>query len=403
MSKPVSDIPCPKGFLFSAASAAIKKPGRPDIALIYSEKDAVCSAVFTTNRFKGNPVKLCIERIKSGKGRAIVVNSGNSNDATGRRGLKDAYEMASIAAKNLGVGEHLVYVSSTGVIGVPLPMERIRPKIVEIAKSVGAGGVSPSAEDVARAIMTTDTYPKIAWRKVRAGGKTGTLLGMCKGAGMIAPNMATMLCFIMTDISINRAALDKALREAVNISFNRITVDGDRSPSDTAFVMANGMLGNKTITPASRDYKSFKKALSELTYELSRMIVRDGEGASKVIEVEVKGAKTEADALKGAFAVANSNLVKTAVYGNDVNWGRVITALGYSGMEMVEEKVDKYFGKAKIASRGVATGRHAEALKELKKKEVRISADLHIGKGRASVLTCDLTEEYVKVNAEYTT
>lgn len=399
MDNRVSDIPAPKGFTFSVAEAAIKKPGRPDIALIYSEKEAACSAVFTTNKIKGNPVKLCLERIKSGKGKAIVVNSGNSNDATGRKGLMDAYEMASIAAKGLGIGEDLVYVSSTGVIGVPLPMDRIRPKIKELTKMVGRASVN----DIARAIMTTDTYPKVAYRRLRAGGKTGTVLGICKGSGMIAPNMATMLSFIMTDIAITRTALDKALKEAVNLSFNRITVDGDMSPSDTAFVMANGALGNKTVTPASADFAAFKKALSGLTYELSKMIVRDGEGASKVIEVVVKGARSESDALKGAFAVADSSLVKTAVYGNDVNWGRIITALGYSGMDIIEEQTDIYIGKAKIASKGLATGRHDEALKELKKKEVRITADLHLGKGRASVLTCDLTEDYIKINAEYTT
>ncbi|MDP2168216.1 MAG: bifunctional glutamate N-acetyltransferase/amino-acid acetyltransferase ArgJ [Thermodesulfovibrionales bacterium] len=403
MPEKTPDIPLPLGFLFSTAEAAIKKPAkgskRKDMALIYSEADAVCSAAFTTNKVKGAPVKLGIERIKSGKARAVVINSGNSNVSTGKRGMGDAREMAALAARHLGIPEHLVHVSSTGVIGVPLPMQRIRPRIAEMARSIG----SASALDAAGAIMTTDTFPKVAARRLKIGGRTGTILGICKGAGMIAPKMATMLCFIMTDIAVKRSALDRAFKEAVGCSFNRITIDGDMSTSDTAIVMANGMLGNKEITASSSHYSRFKKALSGLAYELSKMIARDGEGATKLIEVEVRGARTEADALRGAFTIANSLLVKTAVYGNDANWGRIMAALGRAGIDMSEEKTDIYFGKVRIVSRGVSTGKYDKAGEALRQKEVKITADLNMGRHKASVLTCDITEGYIRVNAEYRT
>lgn len=393
----------PKGFLFSATMAGIKhpdkKPDRLDMAIIYSEVDAVTAGVFTTNKVKGAPVRLCMERIKYGRGRAIVANSGNSNNATGARGLKDAREMASIAAKALGISETLVYVASTGVIGVPLPMKRIRPAVLKTARMVGRS----SPIDVARAIMTTDTYPKVFSKRLKIGGKIGSILGIAKGAGMIAPKMATMLCFVLTDFALNKNALRNALKESVERSFNRITIDGDMSPSDTVIVMANGMAENQPISADSRDYSLFKKALGDVLYNLSKMIVMDGEGATKFIEVEVKGAKTEDDALKAAFSVANSCLVKTAIYGGDVNWGRVMTALGYSGAKMAENKMDIYFGKIKLLNKGVFTGREKQAEKELKNKALKITANLHMGKAKATVLTCDLTEQYVRINAHYRT
>lgn len=391
----------PKGFLFSTASAEVKKVGliRKDIAIIYSQAPSIFAGSFTTNKIKGAPVKLCIERIKSQKGNAIIVNSGNSNVATGAQGMKDAHEMTALTAKGLGLKESDVYAASTGVIGVPLPMDRIRPKIAQMSGNIGKSTVM----DVAQAIMTTDTFAKVVSKKVKIGGKSGTITGIAKGAGMIAPNMATLLCFVMTDLAVDRPALKKSLQGAVEVSFNRITIDGDMSTSDTAIVMANGLAGNANITTKSEDYKIFDKALKAVLYELSSMIASDGEGATKLIEVEVKGAKSADDAKKAALAIANSNLVKTAIYGADVNWGRVICALGYSGAELVEEKVEISFGKVKVASKGMTTGRDEKAISELKKKNVLISVNLNLGTYADKVLSCDFTEEYVKINAEYKT
>ncbi|MBI5188102.1 MAG: bifunctional ornithine acetyltransferase/N-acetylglutamate synthase, partial [Nitrospirae bacterium] len=250
---------------------------------------------------------------------------------------------------------------------------------------------------------TTDTFPKIVRKKVKIGNEMGIIVGICKGAGMICPDMATMLCFIMTDMAVEQKTLAKALKDVVKKSFNRITIDGDMSTNDTALIMANGMLGNPQITEKSESYTAFKKALYEVTDELSRLIVKDGEGATKFIEIEVKGARSEADAEKAAFAVANSNLVKTAIYGNDANWGRIMAALGCSGIEIKEEKIDIYFGKVKIANKGMPTEKDKEANEVLKGKDIKIIIDLHLGRSSAKVLTCDLTEGYIRVNAEYRT
>jgi len=398
MSKLI-DIKPPEGFLFSTAEAAIKKPGRKDLALIYSEVEANISGAFTTNKIKAAPVKLDIKKIRSGKGQAILINSGNANACTGRKGIQDAVDMARLVANSLNIKPSLVYVCSTGVIGTPMPMERIRPKITEIINNLGMSTI----EDVAEAIMTTDTFPKIVKKKVKIGSKIGSIVGICKGAGMIWPHMATMLCFIMTDAAADQKTLDKALNDAIKSSFNRITVDGDRSTNDTVLIMANGMIGNPKITEKSESYIAFKKALCEITSELSRLIVKDGEGATKFIEIEVKGARSKADAEKAAFSVANSNLVKTAIHGGDANWGRIMTALGYSGIEVKEEKIDIYFGKVKVASKGLTTGKDKETIRVLKGKDVKIVIDLHLGRSSAKVLTCDLTEEYIKVNAAYRT
>lgn len=389
----------PKGFLFSTADAAIKKHGRKDIALIFSEVEANIAGTFTTNKVKAAPVKLNMKKIKSGRGQVIIVNSGNANACNGKRGMQDATEMVSLVAAGLKVKQSLVYVCSTGVIGSPMPMERIRPKISELISNLG----NSTLDDVAAAIMTTDTFPKIVKKKVKIDNKIGIIAGICKGAGMICPNMATMLCFMITDIAVEKSTLDKALKDSVKRSFNRITVDGDRSTNDTALIIANGMLGNPEITEKSGYYKAFKKALDEVTYELSKLIVRDGEGATKFIEINVKGAKNEADAEKGAFAVANSKLVKTAIYGNDANWGRIMAALGYSGIEIKEEKTDIYFGKVKVVDKGTTTGKDKEATAVLKEGDIKITVALHLGRATAKVLTCDLTEEYIRVNAEYRT
>jgi glutamate N-acetyltransferase/amino-acid N-acetyltransferase len=389
----------PKGFLFSTVEAAIKKPGRKDLALIYSEAEANTAGMFTSNKVKAAPVKLDMKKIRTGRGQAIIVNSGNANACTGKKGMEDAVEMTRLVAHRLKMKSSLVYACSTGVIGTPMPMDRIRAKISGLMENFGKSAI----EDVAAAIMTTDTFPKILRKKVRIGSKVGNIAGICKGAGMICPHMATMLCFIMTDISVNQQTLNRALKDSVKKSFNRITIDGDMSTNDTVLIMANGMIGNEELSERSEAYAAFKKSLDEITYGLSRLIALDGEGATKLVEIELKGAKSEADAEKAAFAVANSNLVKTAIYGNDSNWGRIMAAIGYSGIDMKEEKVDIYFGRVKAVDKGLTTGRDTEAAKVLKGKNIKIVIDLHLGKYAAKVLTCDMTEEYIKVNATYRT
>jgi glutamate N-acetyltransferase/amino-acid N-acetyltransferase len=389
----------PKGFLFSTSEAAIKKPGRKDLGLIYSQVEANMAGTFTTNKVKAAPVMLDMRRIKSGKGRAILVNSGNANACMGERGMEDALLMTDLVASGLRITPSAVYVCSTGVIGTPMPMDRIQAKIPELVSSIGRSTVG----DIAQAMMTTDTFPKIVKKRVKVGNRTGSIAGICKGAGMICPHMATMLCFVITDIAVSQKTLDRTLRDAVKLSFNRLTVDGDMSTNDTVLLMANGILGNPEITEKSGSFAGFKKALVDILYELSKMIAQDGEGATKLIEITVRGAKSERDAEKAAFAVANSNLVKTAIYGNDANWGRIMAALGYSGADIREEKVDISFGKVKVVHKGLTTGNDREAGSVLRGKQVGILIDLHIGKASAHVLTCDMTEEYIRVNADYRT
>ncbi len=389
----------PQGFFFSITEAAIKKPGRKDLALIFSEVESSIAGTFTTNTVKAAPVQLCMQKIKSGIGQAIIVNSGNANACTGKMGMKDARDMVSAASKQLSISTGLTYVCSTGVIGTPMPMQRILPAIGPLTGGLG----NASFDDIAKAIMTTDTFPKIAARQIRIQGKQGTIAGICKGAGMIAPNMATMLCFILTDIAIEKKTLHAALKSAVGKSFNRITIDGDMSTNDTALIMANGVLGNKPLTKNSSEFSAFQKALNELTYELSKLIVKDGEGATKLVEVVVRNAKSEKDAQQAAMAIANSSLVKTAIYGNDANWGRIMAAVGYSGIGFNPEKADVFFNKVKVVKNGIMNNRDKEATEEMKKKELKITVDLHAGKASVKVLTCDFTEDYIRINAEYRT
>lgn len=395
----ISNSNTPKGFFFSTAEAAIKKPGRKDIALIISEVEANIAGAFTTNTVKAAPVKLCMKKIQSGRGRVIVVNSGNANACTGTQGIKDANDIVSHISKQLGVKSSLIYPCSTGVIGTPMPIGRILPVIPALTENVGRS----SFEDVAKAIMTTDTFPKIVTKKIKIGNATGTLSGICKGAGMIAPNMATMLCFILTDIAVEQKVLNKALKSSVNKSFNRITIDGDMSTNDTVLMMANGILGNKPLTGKSELLHVFQKALEEITFELARLVVKDGEGATKLIEVSVKGARNEANATKAALSIANSSLVKTAIYGNDANWGRIMAALGYSGIAFKEEKTDIFFNNIKVVKGGLANNKDKEATEALKSKTIKIAVDLHSGSSSSKVLTCDLTEEYIRINAAYRT
>lgn len=393
------DFSGPRGYTFSATGAAIKKAGRKDLALIVSEVPAVMAGCFTTNKVKAAPVRLCMKKIRSGKGRAIVVNSGNANACTGKQGIDDANRIISSVSKGLSIPASTVYICSTGVIGTRLPMERIDRALPSLSEGRG----SSSVNDVAKAIMTTDTFPKVLHKRIKIEGKTGVISGICKGSGMIAPNMATLLCFLLTDIAVEGKTMDVVLREAVGMSLNRITIDGDMSTNDTVLMMANGLLGNTPITGKSEYLETFRKALNEITQGLARLLAEDGEGATKMIRISVRGAKTVSDAKKAAFSVANSNLVKTAIYGNDANWGRIMAALGYSGVVFREEKTDISFNKVKVVKNGLSNNRDREATNTLKSKEIRVTIDLHSGKSSAEVLTCDFTEEYVKINAEYRT
>ncbi|MBF0328659.1 MAG: bifunctional glutamate N-acetyltransferase/amino-acid acetyltransferase ArgJ [Nitrospirae bacterium] len=389
----------PQGFIYSAVEVAIKKPGRKDLALICSKTECTMAGMFTLNKVKAAPVLLDMQKIKSGKGNAVIVNSGNANACTGARGMNDAAAMSKAVASALGLKDSMVYVCSTGVIGTPMPIEKIKAKIPELASAANRH----SFMDVATAIMTTDTFTKTSHRQITVDGKKITISGMCKGAGMISPNMATMLCFIITDAAIQKNALTAAFKNAIRRSFNRITIDGDMSTNDTALVMANGEAGNDPIALKSPDYPKFEAALSNVAYELSRMIAKDGEGATKLIEIHLKNAKNEKEAEKAAFVIANSMLVKTAFYGNDANWGRIMAALGRSGIALKEDAVDIFINGVKVVSKGLTNGKDGEANKKLRTDEVKLVVDLKLGKNSVKVLTCDFSEDYVKINAEYRT
>jgi len=390
-------VKSPGGFLFSTVDAAIKTPGRSDILLIYSQREATMSGMFTTNKVKAAPVKLDLKRIRTGKGQAIIVNSGNANACTGTRGMDDAVEMTRLISGGLRLGRDKVYVCSTGVIGTPMPMDRVRRKIPELIAGLGKS----TPYEAATAIMTTDTFAKVVSRKIKVDGKSGTLLGICKGAGMICPHMATMLCFIMTDLKIGKRVLDKALKDAVVNSFNRITIDGDMSTNDSVLIMANGVAENEPIREETVSFRTFSGALSDVAYELGRLIVKDGEGATKLVEIVIKNAKNKGDSEKAAFAIANSPLVKTALYGNDANWGRIMAALGSSGIAITESKTDIYFGKVRVVRNGISQGKDRSATNAIRGNELSITVDLHLGPASSRVLTCDLTEDYIRINAEY--
>lgn len=385
------------GFKFSGISAGIKKANKKDLALISSETVANIAALFTTGKIKAAPVRVNLSKISSKRGQAIIINSGNANACTGTQGLRDAKEMTEMVAKELGISPAIVYVASTGIIGHPLPMEKIKISIPVLVEKLSYHSIN----DVADAIMTTDTFPKISSKKIDINGRRGRIVGIAKGAGMICPNMATVLCFILTDISVKSEALDAALREAVDKSFNRLTIDNDMSTNDTVLIMANGMLKNSPIGKNSPLYYRFESALSEVTYNLSRMIAMDGEGATKLIEVIVRGAKTESDAEKVARAIAGSLLVKTAIYGKTLNWGRIMAVIGSSGVEVKEQKINIYLNDFKLVSKGVGINKEKAPKDLFSKKEVTVMVDLGLGKKEATVLTCDLTEEYIKINASY--
>lgn len=391
----------PKGFRFAAVEAAIKKPGRRDLALILSDRPAVAAGVYTTNRVVAAPVTLSRELMAAGCCRAVVVNSGNANACTGERGMIDARETIRLVGEGLGIEPGQIQVCSTGVIGVPLPMERLRISIPHLVGRVG----SDSLDDVAAAIMTTDTFPKVSRRVVDLDGAGCTIAGIAKGAGMIQPDMATMLAFIMTDAAVERNWLDRVFREGVDRSFNSITVDGDTSTNDTALVLANGAAGNSVLTGASPCAGRFVDALNEVLFDLATMIVKDGEGATKLVTIRVRGAVDTEDARRAARAIANSSLVKTAFYGEDANWGRIFAAAGYSGARLDQTKTDLWFDDVQMVKGGLFTGGDAEerGTAVMKRPAFTVTVDLNLGPGEATVHTCDLTHEYVSINADYRT
>ncbi len=389
------------GFLFSSIPAGIKKDQVKDLALIYSQFPAVAAGAFTTNRTKSAPVLLSRERIKSGKARAVLVNSGNANACTGKRGLADGRRLSRLLAEGLQLKPEEVLLASTGVIGRPMPMEKIESNLPHLIASL-----SPEVfGDVARTIMTTDTFPKAVLKRQIIQGKEITLGGIAKGAGMISPKMATMLSFVLTDAVISPPALRRSLKMGVQESFNRVTVDGDMSTSDTLFILANGQAGNRPFLPGTPGHRQFSKLLHETLFSLAKMVVRDGEGATKLVKIIVEKARTQEDAERVARAVANSPLVKTAFFGEDANWGRILCAAGYSGAPINPEKVDIFFDDVEIAHRGQMTGlrKEEEATEVMKKNEYTVRLNLHQGVKSTFLFTTDFSYDYVKINASYRT
>jgi glutamate N-acetyltransferase / amino-acid N-acetyltransferase len=388
-----------RGFYFSTIEAAIKKPGRKDLALIFSEVPAIAAAVFTTSTVKAAPVRGSREHIANGFAQALIVNSGNANACTGEPGMMVAQETSNLVARALGIDTADVQVCSTGVIGVQMPMDRIRAAVPRLIDGLSSGSLA----DVAQAIMTTDTFSKIETVCGEAGGIIYTVAGIAKGAGMIMPNMATMLSFIVSDASVEPGFLQNTFRKAVECSFNAITVDGDMSTNDTCLIMANGMAENPVITEGSSEGNSFATILNNILLSLAKQIVKDGEGATKFVEIRVGGAKDDSDAKRAAMAIANSSLVKTAFFGQDANWGRIFAAVGYSGAQVDQSRLSLRFDDICMARNGIFAGEDAEARgsEVLKQKEFTVSVDLGIGSGAATVYTSDLTHEYVSINADY--
>jgi glutamate N-acetyltransferase/amino-acid N-acetyltransferase len=398
MKKEKGGITRPKGFFAGAIHCGIKHKNN-DLCLIYSEVPAKAAGVFTSNRVKAAPLVVSMKYLTNGTAQAIVVNSGNANCMTGKTGLNDAELTAKSAAKTLAIKKENVLTASTGVIGKRLPVLKIVSSIKELVSSLSPTG----SKDVARAIMTTDTVPKETAVSLKIGSNVVNIGAVAKGAGMINPNMATMLAFITTDAAISKGALKKALKESVDATFNCITVDGDMSTNDCVFILANGLADNKEIMSTGRDYELFERALTSVCSTMAEMIVRDAEGATKFITVNVRRAKSVKDAKKAAYAIATSPLVKTAIYGEDPNWGRIAAAIGRSGADFNPAKLDIYLGKAKVLFRGASAAANKNLLRKIfRKRDIEVSAVLNSGNSEATLLTSDLSKEYVDINAHYT-
>lgn len=393
-------VVAPSGFKAGTAECAIKTAGRPDLVLIVSDVPAVCAGMFTTNRIKGAPVLVSRENVKKGIARAIVANSGNANVCNGEDGISAALSMVNETARRIKCEPREVLVASTGVIGRPFPAEK------------AVGGISMAVADlkaeyretICRAIMTTDTRPKETAVELEIGDTTVKIGAMAKGSGMICPTMATMFCFITTDADIEQSALKKALQRAVERSFNCITVDGDMSTSDTVLALANGKAGNQTIRSRSKTFDQFTDALTEVCLRMAKAIVSDGEGATKLITINVTGAAGREEAHDVGLAVANSPLVKTAFFGGDPNWGRIICAAGYSGVCVEESRITITVNGATLFDSGrVVPVSEKEMRKKLESREIDVTIDLGMGEAETTIYTSDMSYDYVKINAEYTT
>ena len=392
-----------KGFRAAGVPAHIKYEGRNDVALLVADAPCAAAAVFTTNAVAAAPVVYDREVVKGGRIQAILANSGCANACTGEAGYRDAAASASETAKTLGIDAKLVLVASTGVIGHRIPLDRLVAGMKSAAASLAATPEAALAANMA--VMTTDTKPKQAAVQVKIGGRTVTVGGMCKGSGMIEPNMATMLGFITTDAAITPAMLRRALRRAIAVSFNHVVVDGDESTNDSVFVMASGAAGNAKISSAGDDFEAFTAALTEVGVALAKQMAADGEGATKFVTVTVKGARTQRDADRAARAIAKSPLAKTSWFGKDPNWGRVLAAAGYSGAAVDDRRAEVFYGRTWAYRRGKVAddAQLAKLAKELEGKELVVTVDLHLGGFSSSIYTCDFSLDYVHINADYTT
>jgi len=391
-----------QGFRFAGVRCGIKPSGDRDLALFVSDEPASWAGVFTRSTVVGAPVEWSRECLRAGKGRGVVVNSGISNVAMGKRGRRDAAEMAKLAAAELACSPREICVASTGVIGEPLPMAKLRAGIPRAAAALGEDALDAAAE----AIRTTDTFAKVAHTRVRVGGKLVSVAGIAKGSGMIQPNMATMLAFIATDASASPGFLRRTLRASADASFNRMTVDGETSTSDTLLLLANGRAGNANLSSAkSPGAARFQSAVDEVSRTLARDLARDGEGATKLINIEISGARNAAEADTAARRIGNSMLVKTAVFGRDPNWGRILQAVGAGRVTLNLARTVVKLGGVTVFERGAGTGAGARkrAERKLLADEITISVHLGAGRAKAHLWTCDLSYDYVRINAEYTT
>ena len=388
-----------QGFFASGIHAGIKKTNDKDLGLIVSDVPVTVAGVFTKNQIKAAPVVLDMERIESGICQAIIVNSGNANCCTGKQGMKHAMQMTKAVADTIKIPEKNVLVSSTGVIGEPMPVDKACAGVPDLVNGLSEDGFL----NFAQAIMTTDTKPKLISKTIETDAGSFSITGVAKGAGMIRPDMATMLCYVCTDVEADTAVLKQILTDAVDKSFNRITIDGDTSTNDTVLVMANGKSGVSLADPLNKEI--FEKALDDMLIELAKMIVKDGEGATKLVEIIIKGAASIADAQTISDTIANSNLVKTAFFGEDANWGRIIGALGRAGVPVNPDTIDIFFNDVQMVKKGLGCGKdvEAEAAKVLKLPEFEVVVDLNMGNGFSSCWTCDFSIDYVKINADYRT
>ena len=386
-----------KGFTACGMAAGIKSNGNLDLGLLVSDRPARVAAVFTKNRVQAAPVRLDRERVKSGTTRAVIVNAGNANCANGRQGQLAAEAMAAGAARALNLPDDQVLVASTGVIGVPFPIQKVAAAMPDLISGLSPSGIA----NLAQAIMTTDTRSKTGACEGTVDRVSYRIVAVAKGAGMIRPDMATMLCFICTDADISTSDLQSALQQAVDGSFNRITIDGDTSTNDTVILMANGAAGAKIVRATDRIV--FQRLLDDLCMDLARQMVKDGEGVTKLVDLKVCGARTDEDARSIADAIAHSPLVKTAFFGQDANWGRIIAAAGRAGVYLEPGRLDLYFDDVQMVKNGTGCGPEAEAKASdvLKQPEFKVTLDLNLDKGKASMLTADFSLDYVKINADY--